>query len=302
MIWNLQQPRPDSLFRYDDAGERFYGRVVNGNVWWYPSVTKIIKATSPTPPGLMQWYAKHGFEEANKLRDDAAERGTEMHVLFERYMGAAMRGCILPYYENFLDDGTWCSDQIRMDSLSEFHAKALMSFDQWYRDYEVEPLAVEVLLHSDTYGYAGTADLVCKIKGGKVVLVDFKSGSSVYDDYAVQLEMYRIAWNEHADMHDIPQVTEVYNWLPKDWRKGPTYTFKDQTGECTAAAIEYRCKLYNETQKTSPRIKTIYGGTLPGTATVEVVDPAQVILDAYARMNRNDTDIDDEMLFSVGHS
>lgn len=281
MIWNLQQPRPDALFRYDDAGERFYGRVVDGNVWWYPSVTKIIKATSPTPPGLMQWYAKHGFEEANKLRDDAAERGTEMHVLFERYMSG---------------------QHVDMSSLSEFHAKALMSFDQWYRDYEVEPLAVEVLLHSDTYGYAGTADLVCRIKGGKVVLVDFKSGSSVYDDYAVQLEMYRLAWNEHADMHDIPQVTEVYNWLPKDWRKGPTYTFKDQTDECTSQAIEYRCKLYNETQKTSPRIKTIYGGTLPGEATIEVVDPAQVILDAHARLNRNEIDIDDETAFSVGHS
>lgn len=281
MIWNLQQPRPDALFRYDDAGERFYGRVVNGSVWWYPSVTKIIKATSPTPQGLMQWYAKHGFEEANKLRDDAAERGTEMHVLFERYMSG---------------------QHVDMTSLSEFHAKALMSFDQWYRDYEVEPLAVEVLLHSDTYGYAGTADLVCRIKGGKIILVDFKSGSSVYDDYAVQLEMYRLAWNEHADMHDIPQVTEVYNWLPKDWRKGPTYTFKDQTGECSAAAIEYRCKLYNETQKTSPRTKTIYGGTLPGEATIEVVDPAQVILDAHARLNRNDIDIDDETAFSVGHS
>ena len=281
MIWNLTQPAPDALFRYDDAGERFYGRVVNGSVWWYPSVTKIIKATSPTPPGLMAWYAKHGFEEANKLRDDAAERGTEMHVLFERYMSG---------------------QHVDMSSLSEFHAKALMSFDQWYRDYKVEPLAIEVLLHSDTYGFAGTADLVCRVKGGKVILVDFKSGSSVYDDYAVQLEMYRLAWNEHADMHDIPQVTQVYNWLPKDWRKGPTYTFKDQTGECTSHAIEYRCKLYNETQKLSPRLKTIYGGTLPGTATIEVVDPAQVILDAHARLNRNDIDIDDESAFSVGHS
>ena len=280
MIWNLAQPAPDALFRYDDAGERFYGRVVKGNVWWYPSVTKIIKATSPTPPGLMQWYAKHGFEEANKLRDDAAERGTTMHVLFERYMSGQL---------------------VDMASLSEFHAKALMSFDQWMQDYEVEPLAIEVLLHSDTYGFAGTADLVCRVKGGKVILVDFKSGASVYEDYAVQLEMYRLAWNEHADMHDIPQVTEVYNWLPKDWRKGPTYTFKDQTGECSSHAIEYRCKLYNETQKTSPRTKTIYGGTLPGEATIEVVDPAQVILDANARLNRNDIDID-EMLFSVGHS
>lgn len=280
MIWNLTQPKPEPLFRYDDAGERFYGRIVHGNVWWYPSVTKIIKATSPTPPGLMQWYAKHGFEEANKLRDDAAERGTTMHILFEKYMSG---------------------QQIEMVSLSEFHAKALMSFDQWIKDYEVQPIAIEVLLHSDTYGYAGTADLVCKIKNDEYALVDFKSGSSIYEDYAVQLEFYKQAWNEHADLHDIPRITSVYNWLPKDWRKSPTYTFKDQTNAVDFAQIEYRSKLYSASQKTSPRTKTIYGGTLPGEATIEVVDPAQVILDAHARMNRNDTDID-EMLFSVGHS
>ena len=114
--------------------------------------------------------------------------------------------------------------------------------------------------------------------------------------------MRALAWNEYAQAHDIPQATETFNWLPKDWRKAPSYTFKNQTGECSAAAIEYRCKLYNETQKTSPRIKTIYGGTLPGVATIEVVDPAQVILDAHARINRNEYSIDDESAFSVGHS
>lgn len=281
MIWNLTQPRPEPLFRYDDAGERFYGRVVNGNVWWYPSVTKIIKATSPTPQGLMAWYAKHGFDEANKLRDEAAERGTLMHTIFERYMAG---------------------QTIDMGSLSEFHAKALMSFDQWFRDYEVQPLAVEVLLHSDTFGFAGTADLVCKIKNDEYALVDFKSGSSIYEDYAVQLEFYRQAWNEHADMNDIPRITAVYNWLPKDWRKSPTYTFKDQTDTANALQVEYRSKLYIASQKTSPRTKTIYGGSLPGEATIEVVDPAQVILDAHARLNKNEHNPDDESLFSVGHS
>lgn len=282
MIWNLEQPKPDALFRYDDAGERFYGRVEAGYVLWYPSVTKIIKATSPTPPGLMAWYAKHGFEEANQLRDTAAERGTEMHLLFERYM---------------------VGQSIDMNDLSEFHAKALMSFDAWYREYQVEPLAIEVLLHAKL-GFAGTADLVCRItdkKGTKVVLVDFKSGSSIYDDYAVQLEMYKHAWDEHAKQHDIPQIEAVYNWLPKDWRKEPTYTFKDQTGVCDPLEIMYRCGLYRHSNNLAPRTKTIYGGSLPGTATVEVVDPAQVILDAHARLTKNE-DINDESLFSVGHS
>jgi len=281
MIWNLTQARPDPLFRYDDAGERYYGRVIDGDVTWYPSVTKIIKATSPTPAGLMQWYAKHGFEEANKLRDDAAERGTEMHVLFERYMSG---------------------QYVDMSSLSEFHAKALMSFDQWCKDYEVQPLAVEVLLYSDLHGYAGTADLVCKIKNDEYVLVDFKSGSSVYADYAVQLEMYKAAWNEIALENDMPVITSIYNWLPKDWRKGPTYTFKDQTHEVDPHEIEHRCNLYQVTNKTKPRTRTIYGGTLPGEATIEIIDPDQIILDAHARLNRNEIDLDDEMAFSVGHS
>lgn len=281
MIWNLEQPKPDNLFRYDDAGERFYGRVINGNVKWFPSVTKIIKATSPTPYGLLAWYAKHGIEEANKLRDDAAERGTEMHLLFERYM---------------------LGDRIEMSSLSEFHAKALMSFDAWFQMEVLEVLAVEVLLHSDKYGFAGTADLVCRLNGDKIAIVDFKSGSSVYEDYAVQLEMYKLAWNEYADEYDLPRAKHTYNWLPKDWRTKPSYTFKEQTDECSEWAVEYRCKLYHETQNKAPRIKKIYGGTLPGEATIEVIDPAQVILDAYARLNKNEHDKDDESLFSVGHS
>lgn len=282
MIWNLTQPKPEPLFRYDDAGERHYGMVVAGNnVLWFPSVTKIIKATSPTPPGLMAWYAKHGFEDANKLRDDAAERGTEMHLIFERYLGG---------------------QSVDMHGLSEFHAKALMSFDQWIKDYEVQPIAVEVLLCSKMHGFAGTADLVCKIKNDEYVMVDFKSGSSVYSDYAVQLEMYRLAWNEYADLHDAPRITSVYNWLPKDWRKAPTYTFKNQTGEVHEDEVEYRCKLYRATNNPEPRRKTIYGGSLPGEATIEVIDPAQVVLDAYARLQTIDHDMNDESLFSVGHS
>jgi hypothetical protein len=285
MIWNLHNhERPAPLFRYDDGGDRFYARVNDVDVKWYPSVTRIIKATSPTPPGLIAWYAKHGVEGANQLRDEAAERGTQMHILFERYMAG---------------------QTVEMTGLSEFHSKALMSFDAFFRKDVAEVYAVEMLLYSDRHEFAGTCDLVCKLNNGKIAIVDFKSGSSVYDDYAVQLEMYRLAWNEHAEAHGWPVVTEIYNWLPKDWRTDPTWTWKRQTGDVSLNEIAARCLLFKSMNGTlrTPREKKIYTGTLPGQATIEIVRPEDIARAAYERLAKNDETLtDDDWLLSVGHS
>jgi hypothetical protein len=285
MIWNLHNhERPAPLFRYDDGGDRFYARVNDVDVKWYPSVTRIIKATSPTPAGLIAWYAKHGVEGANQLRDEAADRGTQMHILFERYMAG---------------------QTIEITGLSAFHSKALMSFDAFFRKDVAEVYAVEMLLYSDRHEFAGTCDLVCKLNNGKIAIVDFKSGSSVYDDYAVQLEMYRLAWNEHAEAHGWPVVTEIYNWLPKDWRTDPTWTWKRQTGEVSLNEIAARCLLFKSMNGTlrTPREKKIYTGTLPGQATIEIVRPEDIARAAYERLAKNDETLtDDDWLLSVGHS
>ena len=276
--WNLDKPKPEPLFRYDDGGDRYYARVIGDEVLWYPSVTRMIKATSPTPHGLLAWYAEHGMEQANKLRDDAADRGTEMHMHFERYITG------MP---------------VDLAGLSEFQAKALMSFDAWFRESVTEVYAVEMLLYSDQYGYAGTCDLVCRLNNGKVAIVDFKSGKTIHDDYVVQLEMYRVAWNELAEMHGWPQVETLYNWLPKDWRKEPSYTLKCQDNYITSNQIFARSILYRalQGQNMKPRDRKIYTGSLPGQAVVEIVRPEDVVKSAKLRLENDDTDA---VLISVG--
>jgi hypothetical protein len=309
MIWNLNNhERPAPLFRYDDGGDRFYARVNDVDVKWYPSVTRIIKATSPTPPGLIAWYAKHGVEGANQLRDEAAERGTQMHILFERYMSAVLeyKGRYPSFIDLHTESGHWVGGNITdVAKLSEFHSKALMSFDAFYRQDVAEVYAVEMLLYSERHEFAGTCDLVCKLNNGKIAIVDFKSGTSVYDDYAVQLEMYRLAWNEHAEAHGWPVVTEIYNWLPKDWRTDPTWTWKRQTGDVSLNEIAARCLLFKSMNGTlrTPREKKIYTGTLPGQATIEIVRPEDIARAAYERLAKNDEILtDDDWLLSVGHS
>lgn len=251
----------DGLYRYDDRGERFYARVKDGRVLWYPSVTRIIKATSPTPQGLMAWTAKHGVAEANKLRDEAAERGTQMHVLIEEY----------------LTTGT-----LELDGLPEFHQKALASFAQFCRDHDVQPVHTEKVLYSDEYQYAGACDLICTMMWKKIrirAMIDFKSGTNLYDDYAVQLGMYWHAAEEHGHMID-----RVFNWSPKDWRKEPTYTLTDQSEDAASARteqIEPRCQLFRAQNDYKPKARMVITGTLPDGMQIRTVDPDEVILKAY---------------------
>lgn len=254
----------NGLYRYDDRGERFYARVANGKVIWYPSVTRIIKATSPTPHGLVAWQAKHGIEEAARLRDEAAERGTQMHALIEDY----------------LQTGT-----ASLDGLPEFHQKALCSFVQFCQDHHVRPVHTERVIYSDEYIYAGACDLICtmELKGRKTrALIDYKSGSNLYDDYAVQLGMYWKAAEEQGFTID-----RVFNWSPKDFRKDvPTYTLTDQSEKAARSKnegeLEYRCRLFHATNDPSPRSRMVIKGTLPNDVHITSIDPNQVILDRYA--------------------
>ena len=250
-------PAPPPLFRYDASGQRYYAEVTpDGNVIWYPSVTTVIRATSPMAPGLLQWYVKNGAD-ANKMRDDAAERGTQMHILIADYLAG---------------------EGVDLDGRAEFQAKALASFDAFAIEHEVEPLAIEILLHSKQYVFAGTADLICRMKyKGRVVtaLIDFKSGENFYRDHAVQLEMYRMAWQEHCGAKH--PIDYIFNWSPKDWRTKPTYNLKEQTGISSVREVELRSQLFRVANDCKPKARLRVGGRLPYNLALSTIDPDEVV-------------------------
>lgn len=256
---------PHYAIRHDEGDARYYGAVeIKSNtkrVVWYPSVTEVIRKTSPLPPGLLQWYVQHGLKEANKLKEDAAAKGTEMHIIFERYL----RG-----------------EQIDMADLPLFHAKALLSLDQWANDNDVAVIATEQRVFNHQLRYAGTVDLICEMTFNKQrvkAIVDFKSGTGVYDDYAIQLEMYRLAWNqENRKTHD---VTHVFNWSPKDWNKSPSYTLKNQTGVVSIEHVQHRCNLYHAAYNARPKNKMIITGQLPGDAKYNFINQDEIVFDEY---------------------
>ena len=235
------------LYRHDAASGRAYARVVEGNernVVWYPSVTTVLRGTSPMSPGLLKWYAQHGEEKANAMRDAAAEYGTALHIaIHDLSNGARLDAAMMP---------------TRM-------AKDLLAWQTFLTDYKIEILYAEPMVYSDEFGFAGAIDIVCTMEVSEgvraVAIIDIKSGSGSYSDHAVQLAMYQLAWNERYGEPNKTIVEEIYNWHPKDWREKPTYTLKKQTGAVTKEEIKLRCDLYRATNKIKPSKRLVVEGT-----------------------------------------
>ena len=230
---HLSLPKPEPIFREDRNGTRYYAHVdETGAVTWYPSVTTVIRDTSPTPYGLLQWYAKHGMQEANRLRDEAAEYGTSLHIDIARIMSGEV---------------------VTPDS--ERKAKDLMAWVAFCNERNVEPIAVEIPLVSKTLKVAGTADLVCRLDFGgrrELAMVDIKSGGS-YEDHAVQLDMYVRAFNEQYGDALGERILWRFNWHPNDWTKTPTYKLVNQLEKTNFSEAYLRCALWHEMHKASPR-------------------------------------------------
>ena len=127
-----------------------------------PSVTTVMKPLSMTV---------YGSINENALA--AAERGSLVHEAIENFIKFGVKDCY-PEYQNYFD-----------------------AFLDWYKQYRVEVLASEVPLYHKLYQYAGTADLLCKIKN-ELWLIDLKT-TAVNNKMltSVQLAAYNAALASH---------------------------------------------------------------------------------------------------------
>jgi hypothetical protein len=82
--WNTKYPYKKYSRVTTDNGQRTYD--VEGKK--IPSVTTILSATKPkeSQEALQRWRDRVGNDEAKRITNDAALRGTEMHYVIEQYM------------------------------------------------------------------------------------------------------------------------------------------------------------------------------------------------------------------------
>lgn len=161
-------------------GQRWY--IVNGKA--FPSITTVLGFTEPPEKkkALESWRNNLGFEKANEFSKKAADRGTNVHLLAERYL------------KNEKVDSPINGRPVPNADLQSFNAL------KFKLDKINEIWGQEVALYSKTLEVCGRTDLVGLYKGVPVI-VDFKTSGKIKSkadigNYELQLLMYATAHNE----------------------------------------------------------------------------------------------------------
>lgn len=139
----------------------------------FPSATTILNAY-PQSEHLVRWIADNGWNESQRIKSEAGERGTKVHKAVEWLLE---------------------SKELTMEgySLEEWHK--INTFVKWYEDYKPEDVAGEVALFSPKGKYAGRVDRVMKING-ELYVIDWKTSSSIHAHFPLQFSAYAYAIEE----------------------------------------------------------------------------------------------------------
>ena len=176
MIWNNKFNYPKSsksiengLRKYQFDGEKL------------PSVTSILQATKSEEDkaAIKNWIERVGSTEANRIKNEASNRGTSMHSYIEDFL----RGRI---NESFFE------------SNEKYKNMAKEIIDKGIKGKLEEIYGIETTLHYPEK-YAGTADLV-GVYQGQEAIIDFKQANKpkkidYIQDYFLQLGAYTLAHN-----------------------------------------------------------------------------------------------------------
>lgn len=274
---------PEQLFRIHVSGDRFYYRYKeDGKPKFYPSITTVIKNTTPTSPHLIKWMCDMGYEESKEYTQKRAWYGSFLHAEIARLMIDkiidldTMDERLLSFMENNrIGEGF-------LANLNELK-KDLLAFGQFVRDYNVNPLAVEIAVHSKK-GFACQIDMPCtmdieekgywgetyksgvkkglpketKKKRTVTAIVDFKSGrKGFFPEHQLQLVGCKTAWEENFPEHPIDKL---YNWAPSEWISKPSYKLKEQTSKKAALKLEYLLGISSiDTEDKTRNVRVISG-------------------------------------------
>lgn len=139
-------------------------------------------------PALIHWAWKLGTEgvDYRKYRDSAADIGTLAHYMIE---------CDLQDVKPDLNE--WSKDEI---DLAE---NCLISWYEWRKVHDIKPIFCEQPLVSEIYKFGGTIDCYAIVDGIYTIL-DFKTGSGIYETHIYQVCGYAELLREHG--HEVEAV------------------------------------------------------------------------------------------------
>ena len=145
------------------------------------------------------WLGNHpSYKIACEERDIAANRGTLVHELAEKFMNG---------------------EEIQSDN--EEICKHLMSFEKFWLDNEVQLIDTELFMWHEDVPWAGTCDIIAKIND-KYCIIDIKTGN-YYKSHEIQLNMYAELLSKITD-EPVDVLAGLYT--KGRWIREPNYQLK----------------------------------------------------------------------------
>lgn len=159
-------------------------------------------------------------ELPNQKRDDAAVRGTDVHEL----AGPYIKG-----------------EPVEVPDHLEPYVRGYAAYIE---DWNPTTIHEELVVANREHGYAGTLDSIQDIPELGRVLVDYKTGSGVYGEYALQVAAYRHAevyLDENGNEHPMVQVDRalILHIKPDDYELIPVDTSDAAFRKYLAAQANY---------------------------------------------------------------
>lgn len=157
----------------------------------YPSITSIISFINRDK--FADWRAKVGNEAANKKTRHATRRGTDLHLVFEKYL------------QN--------EDIKKLDEYQKPLIQYMFNFAKPFIDERLNNIYhQETNMYSSRLCLAGTVDLICEVDG-ELSIVDFKTSEREkpeewLEDYFVQLSAYWAMFSEQTGV--VPKKLVVF--------------------------------------------------------------------------------------------
>lgn len=177
----------NKIIQVTTSDERWYRYEHEDSTEQYlPSVTWIC-GYYPKDKFFMDWYASNGKEQAENIRDTAANRGSKVHAGCE----AILNGETVKHDAKFKNSkGDW-------EEITAEEYEAIISFANWINELKEEKETVEIVsvesnVFNFTQNYAGTVDIVLKVDG-EYWIIDIKTSKSIYPSHELQLSAYKHA-------------------------------------------------------------------------------------------------------------
>jgi len=142
-------------------------------------------------PALIDWAWRLGIDglDYKKYTDDLANVGTLAHEMIQSHFTGEK-----------LDLNEFSKNDI------DRAENALISFYNWIDTMPIKPILNEAQLTNGDFG--GTVDMLAEIDG-RNVLIDFKTGSGIYDDMGYQLAGYKILLESNGHKVDQAMIVRV---------------------------------------------------------------------------------------------